>query len=337
MDYRLLKFASIYELISTAAPAVPVEPVARPGMGARVMEGLSGAAGRLGEVGSAIGKGYKAITEVPANVKALVEPKAEEVFNPSTQEFVSQPGIARVRYDASTKKIVGADTPEELTALKGEGFSDLQIQQARNLAMRKHYEGLRNAKNSHRKETRQKAVDQGRAMISKGLSGSHIQAKLTTMSPAGKTGMLVMTGLSVLYYLFSGKKPNAATEDGQAVLMDVPPTTESIIPNIITETDSVIEVANKLSKPDIASTLNSTKTVLGSLVNTSLTIDEPASGQAFSQNVKNAEVSVNTALSQLDSIIPALTDQNDIQKVQDLKASFSDFLIEILDVRSIQV
>jgi hypothetical protein len=337
MDNRLLTFASVYELRSMAAPAVPVEPVVRPGMGARVMEGLSGAAGRLGEVGSAIGRGYRALTEVPANVRALTESRTGELsLNKATGEFEGQPQPARVRYDAGTKKIVGADTPEEIAALKGEGFSDFQIQQARNLAMRSHYESLRNTRAAQKRESRQRTIDQGRAMFTKGLSGSHLQAKLTSMSPAGKTGMLVMTGLSVLYYLFSGKKPNAATEDGQAVLMDVPPTTESIIPNIITEIDSVIEVANRLSKPDIASALNTTKTSLNTLPNSSLTIDEPTSGQAFAQNVKNAEGSVNTALSQLEVLVPALTDQGDIQKVQDLKASFSDFLIEILDVRGMQ-
>jgi hypothetical protein len=336
MDNRLLTFASIYELRSMAAPAVPVEPVVRPGMGTRIMEGVSGAAGRLGQVGSAIGKGYKAITEIPASVKALTEPKAEEVFNPNTQEFASQPGVARVRYDASTKKITGADTPEEIAALKTEGFSDSQIQQARNLAMHKYYEGLRNTKNIQRRESRQKVTDQGRAMFTKGLSGSHIQAKLSTMSPIGKTGILVMTGLSVLYYLFSGKKPNATTEDGQAVLMDVPPTTASIIPNIITEVDSVIEIANRLAKPDIASVLNSTKTTLGVLANSSLTIDEPTSGQAFAQNVKNAEASVNISLSQLELLIPVLTEQNDIDKVQELKSSFGNLIIDIIDIRGMQ-
>jgi hypothetical protein len=62
MDNRLLTFASVYELRSMAAPAVPVEPVVRPGMGARVMEGLSGAAG------SGAGSGAESMAQIKLSI-----------------------------------------------------------------------------------------------------------------------------------------------------------------------------------------------------------------------------------------------------------------------------
>lgn len=343
MDNRLFKFASIYELTSLAAgsPIIPAETAVRPGIGTRVMQGLSGAAGRLGEMTSSVGKGIKSITEIPANVRALTEPKAntEEVFDPNTQEFGSKitNQTPRVQYDSKTGKITGADTPEEIATLKTEGFSDRQIQQARNLAMRNHYMNVRNAKSLKRQSEKQRTIDQGRAMFTKGLSGSHLQAKLSTMSPLGKNGMLVMTGLSVLYYLFTGKKPTATTEDGTAVLMDVPPANSPVIQNIIPEIDAVINLSEKLSKNDIATSLGNVKKNLSSVQNNSLTIDDVASGQAFSQNIKNAEGSIKTALLQLESLSPILTDPEDLQKVQDLQTSFGNFIIDILDVRGMQV
>jgi hypothetical protein len=341
MDNRLLTFASIYKE-AAGTPVVPVEPVVRPGMGARIMEGLSGAAGRVGvglqEAGAAAGRGLRAITEVPANVRALAEPQVntEMVLDPVTREYAPKTTAtqaARVHYDANTKSIVGANTPEEIAALKTEGFSDYQIQQARNLAMRNYYEGIRSARAAQRQANRQQAIDQGKAMFTKGFSGTHLQARLATMSPAGKAGMLVMTGLSVWYYLFSGKKPQANTEDGQSILMDVPPT-ESIVPGIITGIDAVIDISNQLSKPDVATSLNTVKTALNVLQGSSLTIDDPSSSQVFVQNVKNAEAAVNAALPQLETLNP--TQPDDLQKVQNLKGLFGDFMVDVIDVRGMQ-
>lgn len=327
MDNRLFSFAEQFELESLALSGRVRAPAARPGIGTRVMQGLRGArtratqlAGTLGEAATSARSAIRAATRIPEHVEALVRGG----------------GRAAVRYNSKTGKIMGAETPEEIAALKGQGLTDAQIRQVRNLAIREHYVRLQNMRAARGRGARQRVYNKGRAMFTKGFSGSHLQGRWAALSPTARTGMIVMTGLTVWYYLFTGKRPTAKTEDGQAVLMDVPPADSPMLPMVFPEIDAVIEIANRLGKTDVIGSLNAAKTALSAVQNSVLVIDNPTSSQAFSQRIKTAETAADTAVNQLDALSTAATAQEDKDKILDLEGSLGEFIIEVLNVRGMQ-
>lgn len=330
MDDRLFAFANIYELEVVAqargpraVPRAARPGAARPGMGARLMQTLRSTQTRLrqmpGQAVTGIRNTIRNLGRVPEKVQALTRGGNR----------------ARIRFDSRSGKIIGADTPAEIQALKQQGFTDAEIRMARNQAMRNHYVTLRHRSAAQGRAARQRVLDRAKAMFTKGLSGSHIQGRIAGMSPTARTGMIVMTGATVMYYLFTGNSPSAATEDGQAVIADIPPPSNPMIPEMTPQIDAVLALPSVARNTQVAGALNATKTALAGIQGSQVTIDDPASTQAFVQKVRGAESAVNAALQQLETAITSATPQ-ELETIKLLMGTYGEFIIEILNVRGMQ-
>jgi hypothetical protein len=163
-------------------------------------------------------------------------------------------------------------------------------------------------------------------------SGGIRQMISTTKLPKMKQAIAVGTALTVLYYLFSGKAPQAKTPEMQAVVQNTPNPGMPIIPEILKRIDVVVPAATTAGQTQAVGSLNALKTALTNIQGAQLDLDNPASGQAFTQLVRGAEAAINTALPELQTLEGSLRGEQ-LAAAQELQGALGEFLLEVSHVR----
>lgn len=299
MDHKLTSFAEIYAL---AAP-VPVPAAA-----------AAGRASMLSRMTGAVGRGAQA-------ARSMFQ------YSPKAKQLAGYEGAqARVFVSPKTNRLVVDEG-----ALAREGFSISDIRGAKNLAWKKFYEGKSLAKTQQLQASVKRQVQAAKSMYMKLITAPGIKGMWDRASPTMKKAVLVSSGLTVLYMLFSGKKPAGASEESKTIISSIEQNPSPIIPELIPRIDSVIQIAN--DKPDVIQALNNAKVSVTALNNAPLNLDDPVSGAAFSKAIKEAENAIGAALQLLDGLEQSAQDPQDLEKIQLLQGAFGEFLLEVIAVR----
>jgi len=301
MDHKLTSFAEIYAL---AAP-IPVPAAA-------------GRASMISRMTSAVGRGAQAV-------------RSTFQYSPKAKQLAGYEGAqARVFVSPKTNKLVVDEA-----ALAKEGFSIGDIRGAKNLAWKKFYEGRSLAKTQKLQASVKRQVLAAKSMYTKIMTAPGPKGLWDRSSPSMKKAILVSSGLSVLYMLFSGKTPAGASEESKTIASAVEKTSSPIIPEMIPRIDAVIEIGNRIGNTVLVQALNNAKASVNALNNTPLNLDDPTSGAAFSKSIQGAENSISTALQLLDELEKSVQDVQDLEKVQLLQGAFGEFLLEVIEIRGV--
>lgn len=334
MDDRLFKYAEAYELEALAfrgrTTVRAPHPVARPGAGAlrrqvsRVGRGVRDARQWAASGAASVGRG----TVGRVRNVMLKAPRIDARIN----NLLKQNKVKAVR--GSDGKITFKGKPGWQKAV-GDDIIAVKAAAKKNMFGREIGGKFRNIENritsweqAIGRKTNRFYDNYTSAMASGGIRQMIANAKLPKM----KRAIAVSTALTILYYLFSGKEPQAQTPEMQAVVQNTPNPGMPIIPEILKRIEVVIPAATSAGKTQAVTTLNSLKTAMTNVQGAQLNLDNPASGQAFTQLVRNAEAAINAALPQLQDLEGAL--QGEQQKaVEELQGALGEFLLEVAHVR----
>jgi hypothetical protein len=166
------------------------------------------------------------------------------------------------------------------------------------------------------------------AMASGGIRELIANARLPRM----KHAIIVSTALTVLYYLFSGKAPQAQTPEMKALIENVQNPGMPIIIEILKRIEVVVPAATSAGKTQAAAELNSLKTVMSNVQDAQLNLDNPGSGHAFTQLIRSAETVINSVLPQLQDLEGTLKGE-DLKAIEELQGALGEFLLEVSHVR----
>jgi hypothetical protein len=332
MDYRLFKFAEVYELeaLGQRVPAATPRPVARPGAGAlmrqvsRVGRGLrdtqqwaaSGAAsvGR-GAVGSVRNIMLRA-PRIDARITNLLKQNKVKAVRGANGEitFRGKPGW---------ETAVGDDIIAVKAAAKHHMYGREIAGRFRNIEDRITAWEMATGRSANRFYDNYTT-----ALASGGIRQVIANARLPRMRQA----IAVSTALTVLYYLFSGNAPRAQTPEMQTVVQNTPNPGMPIIPEIIKRIDVVTTAATAAGQTQAVASLNALKTALTNVKGAQLDLDNPASGQSFTQLIRSAEATINTALPQIQTLEGSLQGEQ-LAAAKELQGALGEFLLEVSHVR----
>ena len=299
MDHKLTSFAEIYAL---AAP-IPVPAAA-------------GRASMLSRMTSAVGRGAQA-------VRSMFQ------YSPKAKQLAGEGGTARVFVSQKNKLVADKE------ALLKEGFSPEDIRDAITLAWKKFHDTRSLAKRQKLQASVKRQVQAAKSMYTDIITAPGPKGLWDRSSPTMKKAILVSSGLSVLYMLFSGKTPAATSEESKTIVSAVEKTPSPILLEMIPRIDGVIEIGNRIGNTALVQALNNAKASVTLLNNTPLNLDDPTSGAAFSKSIQGAENSIGSALQLLDEAEKSVQDVQDLEKVQLLQGAFGEFLLEVIEIRGI--
>jgi hypothetical protein len=118
----------------------------------------------------------------------------------------------------------------------------------------------------------------------------------------------------------------------QAVVQSTPNPGMPIIPEIIKRIDVVTPTATAAGQTQAVASLNALKTALTNIQGAQLDLDNPASGQSFTQLIRSAEATINTALPQIQTLEGSLQGEQ-LAAARELQGALGEFLLEVSHVR----
>ncbi|MCK9567771.1 hypothetical protein M0R72_02325 [Candidatus Pacearchaeota archaeon] len=354
MDNRTLKFAQIYELEAKAQWAGVGRAVTR-GLGKALTRGVGalaegagalrggagavskglGAAERAATKGIATGVGAaanaeRAVAKTTANLakkfisKVETSPEAKKILTESKLRIIKDP-----RTKVETLFSIHGDQSATLKALRQAGYHPSDIRGAVKAARQTFVNTKKLAKIRAWQIAKNRSANNLENMVATAFTGGGIK-NLLARNPV-KSAIAVSLGLGALYVSFTGKPAAAQTPDGQEIVKSISTSNgAAIIPELIGQIDVVSSLAT--DHPDVVQALNAAKSALTELFQATLSVDDPASGAAFTQKVQAAEVVVNAAFEKVEELEAIVGDK--VPQIDELQGGFGEFLVSVNQART---